>query len=1083
MLSGINPSPSDEVNRQSSAIAKRREQLRRWDESETNRESSNVKISQRVKFQQAYVFLAACSSSDRDEVEKLLQRGVDINTSNIDGLTALHQACIDNNLLMVEYLLNRSADINCQDNEGWTPLHAASSCGNIDIVKYLLSRGATVDVCNNEGELPIDIAEGDDIIACLEEDMRRKGIDDEQARNIEHQLMLKHAQDWLNNNQKTNSKSLPETIVHARTGATALHVACAKGYLDVIDILLRAGANINSVDNDGWTPLHAAAHWDKHDIIKFLLERNADLDSKNFAGQTPLDVCDGVTYELLKELKEKRPPVKSPVNETPDNILAPWKRKPTSTRTVDEHKSILRTESHNENIETTNKTPPQSCLPSSSLPLSVNPTSVDENLPNCSPSIKEKLSSLQRSLHDLSNRYLKTNQEEPPNASTSNNNSTNNDLNKSNTSSYDQRTTKPSFDKLVSNSTTTSTTTTPTTTTSRPALLSTNKYSISNSQRTFTNPLQSLTANNNNINNDLSSRENSTGNIASSPTQSLDTKINRRWGTTDRTVGDGTLTTPNNTGPYVRRRSGAGVNEPTPIPTSTPTPTLTTPSVPVSVQASVPPPPPTTSTVVSVTTSLPSVTSTPTTNVTVTSSSNPLDDSTGGKRRSNVPPSRDEEAEAQRKHRSAQARRERRSTQSVTVEDIKAAEQQIKSQPNTTETSTSTITTVTIPQPVANIIETTSNVTLSNNKIGAPSTPSIVAEHDIETERLQRVIEEKKEKARRLSGNEDTIETTVDASSSCGSRRLRSRFTSADTDNIVPSITANDSLNLGVSGSLDSQQQQQQPRRRTNRVHNQRKNTGRIIWNDETKEVEIRDDTNDLVPKTSYQQASSEESHRSDDQKLQDNAQQHTTSNSGLLGSRGLISRFENTPSSALLTTKESLANLSPTSPPPTSTSSTTRNIRSQSQDPSRKTLTLTTSLPQSNPNTIMNGMATSTPFALKKDSKENTALSSTGISTTNNDTSAMKRLHDDSKRKMDELTQKVDRLERDIAERDQIIEKLKTSQYIESSLDKREKRAYERKISELEEELKKMDSIKADNTRLKEENAALIRVISKLSK
>jgi len=45
------------------------------------------------------------------------------------------------------------------------------------------------------------------------------------------------------------------------------------------------------------------------------------------------------------------------------------------------------------------------------------------------------------------------------------------------------------------------------------------------------------------------------------------------------------------------------------------------------------------------------------------------------------------------------------------------------------------------------------------------------------------------------------------------------------------------------------------------------------------------------------------------------------------------------------------------------------------------------------------------------------------------------------------------------------------------------EKRGYERKIPELEEELKKMDSFKADNTLLKEANAALIRVISKLSK
>jgi hypothetical protein len=293
-------------------------------------------------------------------------------------------------------------------------------------------------------------------------------------------------------------------------------------------------------------------------------------------------------------------------------------------------------------------------------------------------------------------------------------------------------------------------------------------------------------------------------------------------------------------------------------------------------------------------------------------------------------------------------------------------------------------------------------------------------------------------------------------------------------------------LNLGVSASLDSQQQQQQPRRRTNRVHNQRKNTGRIIWNDETKEVEIRDDSNDLVPKTSYQQTSIEDSHRSDDQKLQDNAQQ-STSNTVLLGSRGLISRFEHNPTTTTTTTtvkEPTSTNLSPTSPP-------SRTNRSQSQDPTRKSLVTTTSLPSSstspsptttNSNNLVNGMASSTPFAVKKDSKENSALPQ-GISSTNNDASAIKRLHDDAKRKVDELTQKVDRLERDIAERDQIIEKLKTSQYIESSLDKREKRAYERKISELEEELKKMDSIKADNTRLKEENAALIRVISKLSK
>lgn len=158
------------------------------------------------------------------------------------------------------------------------------------------------------------------------------------------------------------------------------------------------------------------------------------------------------------------------------------------------------------------------------------------------------------------------------------------------------------------------------------------------------------------------------------------------------------MSVPNNTGPYVRRRSNGNVQESSPSPSTT----------------------------ISVTSSVPS-----TTNVTVTSTTNPsMDDSLNGRRRSNIPPNRDEEAEAQRKHRSAQARRERRSTQSVTVDDIKAAEQQIKD------------TNIQIPQPMTNLIE--------NNKIGSP-TSSSQNEHDIETERLQKLIEEKKDQSRRTN--------------------------------------------------------------------------------------------------------------------------------------------------------------------------------------------------------------------------------------------------------------------------------------------------------------------------------------------
>lgn len=78
--------------RSSSALFKRAEQLKRWDDSETNREpSSPVNKSKKIKFSLGCVFLAACAAGDKDEVLRLLKLGADIDTANVDGLSALHQ--------------------------------------------------------------------------------------------------------------------------------------------------------------------------------------------------------------------------------------------------------------------------------------------------------------------------------------------------------------------------------------------------------------------------------------------------------------------------------------------------------------------------------------------------------------------------------------------------------------------------------------------------------------------------------------------------------------------------------------------------------------------------------------------------------------------------------------------------------------------------------------------------------------------------------------------------------------------------------------------------------------------------------
>merc|ERR1719317_1074285 len=218
---------------------------------------------------------------------------------------------------MVEFLVANGADVNRGDNEGWTPLHATASCGFLSIAKFLLDHGANVAAVNNDGELAIDISESDEMEDLLQKEIDVRQINCEDARNREEQCMLDDARDWYNSG---NFGDRP----HIKTGATALHVAAVKGYIKVINLLIQAGGEINQQDFDGWTPLHAAAHWAQREACELLAENYVNMDIKNCVGQTPFDVADPDVLRLLEELKKKqntlqkdRPDIKALINRPP----------------------------------------------------------------------------------------------------------------------------------------------------------------------------------------------------------------------------------------------------------------------------------------------------------------------------------------------------------------------------------------------------------------------------------------------------------------------------------------------------------------------------------------------------------------------------------------------------------------------------------------------------------------------------------------------------------------------------------------------------------------------------------------------
>ncbi|KAL7054199.1 hypothetical protein AAHC03_026422 [Spirometra sp. Aus1] len=276
----------------------RKQQLELWESSDTNKEVAHPRTAERVKFPIDVQFFAACSLADTNEIKQLLSKGVDINVVNVDGLTALHQACIVNNYDVARFLLEHGADVNIQDNEGWTPLHACASCPYPELTKLLLDHGADVGIASFDMELPIDVAQDKDTQAILREAMEKQKVDASAARKAEEQQMLDDANMWLKTGQYP-------TVIDSRTGATALHIAAAKDYSAVLEILLKLpGIDVDVVDNDGWTPLHAAAHWAQERPLRLLAAAGASFDRITLTNQSIFDVADRSVTMLLRQLRE-----------------------------------------------------------------------------------------------------------------------------------------------------------------------------------------------------------------------------------------------------------------------------------------------------------------------------------------------------------------------------------------------------------------------------------------------------------------------------------------------------------------------------------------------------------------------------------------------------------------------------------------------------------------------------------------------------------------------------------------------------------------------------------------------------------
>ena len=87
----------------------------------------------RVRFPDEVIFDECVKDSDPETVVSMLRRvsvDIDVDRINMAGMTALHQAVLDDNMILVQILVSHGANVNIQDTDTWTPLHAAAANGH-----------------------------------------------------------------------------------------------------------------------------------------------------------------------------------------------------------------------------------------------------------------------------------------------------------------------------------------------------------------------------------------------------------------------------------------------------------------------------------------------------------------------------------------------------------------------------------------------------------------------------------------------------------------------------------------------------------------------------------------------------------------------------------------------------------------------------------------------------------------------------------------------------------------------------------------------------------------------------------------
>lgn len=188
----------------------------------------------------------AVKNNDLETAKNLIvYKWMNVNEKNGAGETLIFYAVYNNNLEMVKLLVDHNADINVKTYYGKPLLLNCLRNNNNDIVRFLIEKGADVNIEDNGKTL---------LYWCI-------------GKNQELLDLL------------LEKKDLNVNIQQGDFGTTPLFISIRYGDINIVEKLIKLGADVNLKLFNGFSPLSEARRCGNNEIIKLLLENNA-LDEK-----------------------------------------------------------------------------------------------------------------------------------------------------------------------------------------------------------------------------------------------------------------------------------------------------------------------------------------------------------------------------------------------------------------------------------------------------------------------------------------------------------------------------------------------------------------------------------------------------------------------------------------------------------------------------------------------------------------------------------------------------------------------------------------------------------------------------------